>query len=154
LVETSAGDLRQAPLACDHRAVLAGLTAEEWTAIGTMAAAAILLVTLLYAIKQVREARNLRRETFRPWVTVRFHFRIVFAFIAIKAPAVRRRETCASDSSRTLCTRAAGWGSYERDATLATLPCDRVVHGTAFDTNRVTRAGFTGLGRNLAIESG
>jgi hypothetical protein len=59
-------------------------TAASWTAVGTCATCLVLLATLLYAAKQLREAKELRREQFRPWVTVSFHFRSNIAFIKIK----------------------------------------------------------------------
>jgi hypothetical protein len=59
-------------------------TAAIWTAVGTCATCLVLLTTLLYVVKQLREARELRREQFRPWVTVSFHFRSNVAFIKIK----------------------------------------------------------------------
>lgn len=49
-----------------------------------MATAVILGLTLVYVILQVREAQKLRREQFRPWVTVSFHFRSNVAFIAVR----------------------------------------------------------------------
>lgn len=49
-----------------------------------MATGVILGVTLVYVILQVREAQKLRREQFRPWVTVSFHFRSIIAFIAVR----------------------------------------------------------------------
>src|SRR5687768_10844185 len=69
---------------CDHAAVLVALTPEEWTAVGTGATAAILAVTLGIVLWQVLEARKLRREQFRPWVTTSFHFRSSIALIAIR----------------------------------------------------------------------
>lgn len=63
---------------------LSTLSADEWTAAGTMATAVILGITLVYVILQVREAQTLRREQFRPWVTVSFHFRSNIAFIAVR----------------------------------------------------------------------
>jgi hypothetical protein len=58
--------------------------AAGWTAIGTWATGAVLLTTLVYVVRQLREAREVRREQFRPWVTVSFHFRSNVAFIKIK----------------------------------------------------------------------
>ncbi len=60
------------------------ISAEAWIAAGTWATVGVLLGTLVYVIRQVGEARELRREQFRPWVTVGFHFRSIYAFIAIK----------------------------------------------------------------------
>ncbi len=54
-----------------------GLTAADWTAIGTWATVVVLLTTALAAFLQLR-------EQFRPWVTVDFHFRSNIAFIAVK----------------------------------------------------------------------
>jgi hypothetical protein len=59
-------------------------SAATWTAAGTWATCLVLLATLLYVVKQLREAKELRREQFRPWVTVSFHFRSNLAFIKIK----------------------------------------------------------------------
>jgi hypothetical protein len=59
-------------------------TAASWTAVGTCATCLVLLATLLYVVKQLREAREMRREQFRPWVTVSFHFRSNVAFIKIE----------------------------------------------------------------------
>jgi hypothetical protein len=67
-----------------YAAMPGNLTAEEWTAIGTWATAAILAITLGIVVWQVREAQKLRREQFRPWVTISFHFRSSIAFIAIR----------------------------------------------------------------------
>ena len=50
---------------------------ETWIAMGTWATFIVLLVTLLYVARQVK-------EQFRPWVTVSFHFRSVIAFIAVR----------------------------------------------------------------------
>ena len=58
--------------------------AETWTAVGTWATCLVLLLTLLYAARQLSEAKRLRREQFRPWVTVGFHFRSNVAFVRIK----------------------------------------------------------------------
>jgi hypothetical protein len=49
-----------------------------------MATAVILAITLVYVILQLREAEKLRREQFRPWVTVSFHFRSIITFIAVR----------------------------------------------------------------------
>lgn len=62
----------------------AALRAEDWTAIATGATCVVLFVTLLYVIAQVRDAKRLRREQFRPWLTVGFHFRSNVAFAAIR----------------------------------------------------------------------
>lgn len=51
--------------------------AEAWAAIAAWATFLVLLVTLVYAARQVR-------EQFRPWVTASFHFRSVIAFIEVK----------------------------------------------------------------------
>jgi hypothetical protein len=64
--------------------MIAAIGAAAWTAIGTWATGAVLLATLVYVVGQLREARQLRREQFRPWVTVSFHFRSNVAFIKIK----------------------------------------------------------------------
>lgn len=53
------------------------LNSESWTALGTWATFLVLLVTLIYLARQVR-------EQFRPFVTVSFHFRSVIAFISIQ----------------------------------------------------------------------
>lgn len=42
------------------------------------------VLALLLAGWQVFEARKLRREEFRPWVVVTFHFRSNIAFVAIR----------------------------------------------------------------------
>ena len=55
-----------------------------WTAAGTWATCLVLLATLLYVIKQLREAEQLQLEQFRPWVTVSFHFRRNVAFVKVK----------------------------------------------------------------------
>lgn len=65
-------------------ATTGAINAAAWTAIGTWATCLVLLATLLYVVKQLREARELRREQFRPWVTVSFHFRSNIAFIKVK----------------------------------------------------------------------
>ena len=51
--------------------------AGAWTAAATWATFIVLLVTLLYVARQVK-------EQFRPWVTVSFHFRSIIAFIAVR----------------------------------------------------------------------
>lgn len=48
-----------------------------WAAAASWATFVVLLVTLAYIARQVR-------EQFRPWVTVRFHFRSIIAFIAVR----------------------------------------------------------------------
>lgn len=63
---------------------LLAFSAETWTAAGTWATVLVLFGTLIYVIQQVREVQELRREQFRPWVTVSFHFRSIVAFIAVK----------------------------------------------------------------------
>lgn len=63
---------------------MALLTAEQWTAAGTIATAVILAITLTIVYWQVREMRELRQEQFRPWVTVGFHFRSIIVFIAVQ----------------------------------------------------------------------
>lgn len=60
------------------------LSPEEWTAIGTVATTVILFGTAIFAGSQLLEARRLRREQFRPWVTVDFHFRSNIAFAKIE----------------------------------------------------------------------
>lgn len=60
------------------------MSAEQWTAAGSWATCVVLGITILYAARQVREAAALRREQFRPWMTVGFHFRSNIAFIAVK----------------------------------------------------------------------
>lgn len=62
----------------------ASVSADVWIAAGTWATVLVLAGTLVYAIKQVGEAQELRRQQFRPWVTVSFHFRSNIAFIAVK----------------------------------------------------------------------
>ena len=64
--------------------VLAALSAQDWTAIGTIATTVILATTLGFVGWQVLEARKLRREQFRPWVVVSFHFRSIIAFASIQ----------------------------------------------------------------------
>jgi hypothetical protein len=64
--------------------MVAAINAASWTAIGTGATCLVLLATLIYVVRQLNEARELRREQFRPWVTVSFHFRSNIAFIKIK----------------------------------------------------------------------
>jgi hypothetical protein len=65
--------------------MLVSLSAQDWTAIGTGATALILGVTLILVVWQVLEARELRREQFRPWVTAIFHTRgRAIAFVAIR----------------------------------------------------------------------
>jgi hypothetical protein len=63
--------------------MIGAIGAETWTAIGTWATCLVLLATFVYVVRQLREARELRREQFRPWVTVSFHFRSNVAFIKI-----------------------------------------------------------------------
>ena len=58
--------------------------AETWTALGTWATCLVLLATLIYVAGQLHEARELRREQIRPWITVGFHFRSNIAFVAVK----------------------------------------------------------------------
>lgn len=48
----------------------AGLTAEEWTAIGTVATALIALGAAIFALLQVHELRRTREEQARPFVVV------------------------------------------------------------------------------------
>jgi hypothetical protein len=62
----------------------ASISADELIAAGTCATVLVLTGTLVYAIRQVSEAKELRREQFRPWVTVSFHFRSNIAFIVVK----------------------------------------------------------------------
>lgn len=64
--------------------MIGAISTATWTAAGTWATCIVLLATLLYVVKQLREAKRLRREQFRPWVTVSFHFRSNVAFIRIK----------------------------------------------------------------------
>lgn len=61
-----------------------GLTAAEWTAVATVATTIVLLVSAGFAAWAVKEARTLRREQFRPWITVSFHFRSVIAFVRVE----------------------------------------------------------------------
>lgn len=51
--------------------------AQTWIALGTWATCIVLLVTLIYVARQVK-------EQFRPWVTVSFHFRSIIAFVAVR----------------------------------------------------------------------
>jgi hypothetical protein len=60
------------------------ITSEDWTAAGTWATCFVLLMTLIYVARQVRDARELRREQFRPWLAISFHFRSILAFVAVK----------------------------------------------------------------------
>lgn len=48
-----------------------------WTAAASWATFVVLLLTLVYIERQVR-------DQFRPWVTVSFHFRSIIAFIAVR----------------------------------------------------------------------
>ena len=64
--------------------MIGAISTAAWTAIGTWATCLVLLATFFYVVRQLREAKELRREQFRPWVTVSFHFRSNIAFIKIK----------------------------------------------------------------------
>lgn len=48
-----------------------------WAAAASWATFVVLLLTLVYVARQVR-------DQFRPWVTVSFHFRSIIAFIAVR----------------------------------------------------------------------
>lgn len=48
-----------------------------WAAAASWATFIVLLLTLIYIARQVR-------DQFRPWVTVSFHFRSIIAFIAVR----------------------------------------------------------------------
>jgi hypothetical protein len=51
--------------------------AAGWAAVAAWATFLVLLATLVYVARQVR-------EQFRPWVTVSFHFRSIIAFIEVQ----------------------------------------------------------------------
>jgi hypothetical protein len=63
---------------------LVAISSETAVATGTWATVLVLTATLVYVVRQVGEAKATRREEFRPWVTVSFHFRSIIAFIAIE----------------------------------------------------------------------
>lgn len=63
----------------------AGLSAGAWSALAAWLTFAVLLVTLLYVIRQVGEAKQIRREQFRPHVVVDVAFRQqILAYLTVE----------------------------------------------------------------------